>query len=1032
MNNPKLRQLSGLLPAGAVISSMGLLHAAPSPDPMTFDAVPTQTSKGEVTMTATTATDPNGVEYFFTETSGNPGGDDSGWQASPTYTDDGLDPGTTYTYNVKARDAVGFIETAASGDESVTTDTALIYEGFDYTGAINAQTGGFGFGGAWANTKNSPTAETPDLTWGDLSTVGRHLRGAAWSGVVRPIGTTLSDAGLMDDGSTLWFSVIFDLEGQNTSNADMNFALCSDKFVSGDFGDKENLNSGEGIGVSHSGATIQGVYWTNLDADAVGERTENNSSVNINGVGANLDRALIVGKISWGVDGSADETLTLYGPPDTDLTQGAPIMAEWTVPALDQSVFDQISLQFKDNPKMDEIRFGASYNEVVTWDFGTNPDSTAPTPDPMTFEIGPTGVTDTILTMTADEATDPSGVEYSFTCTVGGGPDSGWQASRVFNATGLTASTNYTYTVKARDLSPALNQTADSAPVAGSTLAPDSVPPTPNPMTFAVNPAAISDTEISMEASVATDDVFGVEYNFICTVGGGPDSGWQSGTSYTATGLTPNTLYTYTVTARDTSPGQNEGTASGGESASTLPTDNTAPTPDPASWVTAPTVVSDTEVTMTATTATDDQYGVEYYFTNHSVPSGANDSGWQASSTYNDTGLMPFTSYTYSVKVRDTSYAQNEGAASAPTPVVTNADPAVTTPSLIDGQHHIVASANSGGANFDVSVFAGAARYSGTTGALGAVYSHFGDGTAADYNFFRESGGAIVSYAAGSGGLISVPTATTVGGNNSYADLWTASDPGADFALNPADETNNTMVSGGVITGSIDISGMTEGTVYFIYGAYRSQTSFDLTMSGSGQPDVTLNNVGDNDFSNNQENYVYAANFLNAGDYDTISYSYTSNQQSRWLAGVVVEGVVTTPSNPYTTWAATNAPGQTPEEDFDLDGVENGVEFVLGGDKDTNDLDKLPGATVTGGNLEFSFERDQASIAAGVAVTIEVGTDLSTWPTVYTVGADTAGSSAGITVDKDTPGSGTDTVTLSVAQGGATKMFARLKVVITP
>ncbi len=66
---------------------------------------------------------------------------------------------------------------------------------------------------------------------------------------------------------------------------------------------------------------------------------------------------------------------------------------------------------------------------------------------------------------------------------------------------------------------------------------------------------------------------------------------------------------------------------------------------------------------------------------------------------------------------------------------------------------------------------------------------------------------------------------------------------------------------------------------------------------------------------------------------------------------------------------------------------------------------------------------------------IEVGTDLVTWttpPSAYTVGAGTASSDAGVTVSKDDPAAGTDTVTLSVAQSPDAKKFARLKVVITP
>jgi hypothetical protein len=53
-------------------------------------------------MSATTASDSSGVEYFFDCTS--PGGHDSGWQDSPTYTDTGLTAATEYSYRVRARD----------------------------------------------------------------------------------------------------------------------------------------------------------------------------------------------------------------------------------------------------------------------------------------------------------------------------------------------------------------------------------------------------------------------------------------------------------------------------------------------------------------------------------------------------------------------------------------------------------------------------------------------------------------------------------------------------------------------------------------------------------------------------------------------------------------------------------------------------------------------------------------------------------------------------------------------------------------
>ncbi|MEM7392819.1 MAG: LamG-like jellyroll fold domain-containing protein, partial [Verrucomicrobiota bacterium] len=78
---------------------------------------------GAVTMTAATAVDDQfAVEYFFTETSGNPGGDDSGWQSSPSYTDTGLDDSTTYTYTVKVRDtSPNQNESAESSPANATT-----------------------------------------------------------------------------------------------------------------------------------------------------------------------------------------------------------------------------------------------------------------------------------------------------------------------------------------------------------------------------------------------------------------------------------------------------------------------------------------------------------------------------------------------------------------------------------------------------------------------------------------------------------------------------------------------------------------------------------------------------------------------------------------------------------------------------------------------------------------------------------------------------------------------------------------------
>jgi autotransporter-associated beta strand protein len=131
----------------------------------------------------------------------------------------------------------------------------------------------------------------------------------------------------------------------------------------------------------------------------------------------------------------------------------------------------------------------------------------------------------------------------------------------------------------------------------------------------------------------------------------------------------------------------------------------------------------------------------------------------------------------------------------------------------------------------------------------------------------------------------------------------------------------------------------------------------------------------------------------------------------------------------FSSWATTHAGGGAATDDFDGDGVSNAAEWVLGGLETTNDLGKLPGVSTTGGNLIFTFVRDQQSISADTTVSIETSTDLAGWPNSYVVpDVATVGT---VTVAKDTA-PGKDTVTLTVPQAPDAKKFAHLKVVITP
>lgn len=136
--------------------------AAPVPNPMSWSSLPAAAGPSGITMTATTATDASGVEYFFDETSGNPGGTDSGWQDSPIYIDTGLDPNTAYTYTVTARDkSANQNTTTASAPASATTGSTSSGT-VVWNVNIGGQTIPAGYGGA--------IAQTSPVQWNSITT----------------------------------------------------------------------------------------------------------------------------------------------------------------------------------------------------------------------------------------------------------------------------------------------------------------------------------------------------------------------------------------------------------------------------------------------------------------------------------------------------------------------------------------------------------------------------------------------------------------------------------------------------------------------------------------------------------------------------------------------------------------------------------------------------------------------------------------------------------------------------------------------
>jgi hypothetical protein len=175
-------------------------------------------------------------------------------------------------------------------------------------------------------------------------------------------------------------------------------------------------------------------------------------------------------------------------------------------------------------------------------------------------------------------------------------------------------------------------------------------------MGWATAPHGMGSGSISMTASNAIDPN-DVQYYFQCVSGGGHDSGWQSSTTYTDTGLTPLTVYSYRVKARCAANMVETQYSAAASSTTEVVVDNTPPTPEQMTWLNPPSATGIDSITMTATTAHDSS-SVEYFFAN--ITDANHDSGWQDSPVFTDTGLFNNTTYTYCVIARDKSANHNE------------------------------------------------------------------------------------------------------------------------------------------------------------------------------------------------------------------------------------------------------------------------------------------------------------------------------------------------------------------------------------
>ncbi|NDE85804.1 MAG: hypothetical protein EB056_07290, partial [Verrucomicrobia bacterium] len=154
----------------------------------------------------------------------------------------------------------------------------------------------------------------------------------------------------------------------------------------------------------------------------------------------------------------------------------------------------------------------------------------------------------------------------------------------------------------------------------------------------------------------------------------------------------------------------------------------------------------------------------------------------------------------------------------------------------------------------------------------------------------------------------------------------------------------NLLLGNGGFDGKINISG---GSVLANYLSINVSGGARMNISGNGSFVAPTSNLG------NIKYWIEHHAIQAYGGSGAVRIDTTS-QAGKIVLTALVSG--------YSSWAANNAPSGNAADDYDNDGVSNGVECVLGGALNTNDSAKLPQLSIMGGNVIFTFVRDQASI----------------------------------------------------------------------
>lgn len=284
-------------------------------------------------------------------------------------------------------------------------------------------------------------------------------------------------------------------------------------------------------------------------------------------------------------------------------------------------------------------------------------DTTAPT-TPTGLSASGTTATSTTLTWTA--SSDNVGVtRYDI---YQGATKIGTSTTNSYTANGLTPSTAYSFKVQAFDA--ASNASAQSTALPVTTLADSSAPTAPSNL----QAGSVTGTTVTLTWTASSDNVGVARYDVF---NGSTKIASPTTNSYTVTGLTSGTGYTFKVQAFDAA---GNGSTQVSVGATTL-ADTTAP-----SAPTNLTISNQTNVSLTLSwTAATDNIGV----TRYDIYQGATKIGTSTSTSFAVTGLTPGSSYTLKVAALDAAGNSTDSSGKAVTMGIKTGD--INLDNNIDG-----------------------------------------------------------------------------------------------------------------------------------------------------------------------------------------------------------------------------------------------------------------------------------------------------------------------------------------------------------